>query len=247
MTAMYTAGSMLEVDWEAVDFIHCTLEAPYKNGGLRFRLGTKDAKRNLNFNPHDRKSGPPYWPGAPIMYPEDAPAIAGDHKRNAWVMPASISSMIATRSGQPAPNGALHAGFTAFGFFMAPLTDEDGLVGFTQASERSRVAAFWANFKMPDDRKVVRMNRIGPPDIPDVTIRPLAKTMLPVVASDGKEIAIRVREYWNFNDPTQYDKDESLPVLPAQNEVARLLEGMTEKEREFLLEMVRKGAAHGAK
>lgn len=242
---IYTQGPIAGIDWEDVDFIHCTLESPYKGGGLRFRLGTKDAKRNLDFDPNNRKSGPPYWPGAPIMYPENEPAVAG--KMATWLMPASISAMSVGRNGAPVPNGALHAGFSAFGFFMAPLNEEDGLVGFTQSAERSRVAAFWAGFKFPSDREnkgrpQPQMSRIAAPDVPDVTVRPLSKSMTPLTDPSGREITIRIRDYWDFNRPDQYDAAE-LPQLPEPDEVTNLLQGMTEKEREYLLAMVRKGAA----
>jgi hypothetical protein len=71
--------------------------------------------------------------------------------------------------------------------------------------------------------------------------------MTPLQNPDGSEIVIRVRDYWNFNDPTQYDVEEALPQLPAQDDVAKLLQGMTEDERKFLLQMVRKGAAGAQK
>lgn len=182
------------------------------------------------------------------MYPESAPAVAGDKARNTWLMPASISAMTTGRGGQPIPDGARHSGFSAFGFFMAPLEEDPAIVGFTQSTERQRIAAFWHQFKFPSDksnkgRAQAQMNRIAAPDVPDVTIRPLSKNMTPIVV-DGVEVAIRVRDYWNFNDPSQYDIEE-LPTLPASDEVAQLLQGMTDKERSFLLDMVRKGAAGG--
>lgn len=251
MSKLYTSGPIDVVDWEDVDFIHCTLETPFKDGGLRFRLGTKDAKRNLDYNPHDRRNRNPYFAGLPIMYPEDAPAVAGsDHA--SWLMPASMSSMSVGRSGQPIPNGAAHSGFVAFGFFMAPIEEDEGRVGFTLSVERSRVAAFWAGFKFPSDkenkgRAGAQMNRIAAPDVPDVTVRPLSKSMQPLKDVAGKDIAIRVREYWNFNDLSQYDVPDSLPQLPARDEVSELLAGMTGEERKYLLNMVRKGAANGPK
>ncbi len=246
MNALYTAGPIVSVNWEEVDFLHCTLDSPYKGGGLRFRLGTKDAKLNLDHDPKNHKTGPKHFPGAPIMYPDDAPAVAGDKARASWIMPASVSSMVIGRSGQPVPNAAVHSGFVAFGYFMAPLVEEAGIVGFTMGTERQRLAAFWGQFKFPEgDGKRIYMNRVAAPDVPDVTIRPLSKQMQPLKNPDGSEITIRVRDFWNFNDPTQYATDVTLPSLPASDEVAELLKGMTDKEREFLLNMVRKGASGG--
>lgn len=249
MSTIYTAGPVAGIDWEEIDFIHCTLEAPWRGSGLRFRLGTKDAKRNLDFNPNDRKNRHTHFAGTPIMYPEAAPAIAGDPQRNWWIMPASNSARIVNRSGDLIPDGARLSGFVAFGYFMAPLEEEVGTSGYTLSTERTRVAAFWAGFKFPSDkenkgRPGPQMNRIAAPDVPDVTVRPLTKSMQPVVV-DGVEVAIRVRAYWNFDDPSQYDVPEALPQLPAQDEVAAALQGLTEDERKYLIAMVRKGAAGG--
>jgi hypothetical protein len=247
MSTLYTLGPVASVDWDEVDFVHCTLEAPWLGGGLRFRLGTKDAKRNLDYNPNDRKNRNPYFPGTPIMYPEAAPAVAGTPSAS-WIMPASRSSMTVGRNGQPIPNGAAHSGFVAFGYFMAPVEEEDGLVGFTLGHERTRVAQFWAGYKFPSDkenkgRTGAQMNRIAAPDVPDVTVRPLSKQMQPITV-DGVEVAIRVREFWNFNDPAQYDTPE-LPQLPASNGVADLLQGLTAEELKHLVAIARRGAASG--
>ncbi len=247
---IYTDGPIATVTWEDVDFVHCTLESPFLGGGLRFRLGTKDAKRNLDYNPNDRKNRNPYYPGTPIMYPEAAPAIAGTESAS-WIMPASMSAMTVGRGGQPIPNGAQHSGFVAFGYFMAPTEEEDGLAGFTLSTERARVAAFWSGFKFPSDRENkgrngAQMNRIGAPDVPDVSIRPLNKSMQPVKVN-GEEVVIRVREYWNFNDPSQYDVPEQLPSLPSQNGMADLLQGLTPDELKHLVAIARRGAASGQK
>lgn len=247
----YTDGPDPGIDWEAVDFIHCTLESPYKGGGLRFRLGSKDARKNMDFVAGQRKTGDPYIPGTPVMYPEAVPAIAGDPQRNTWIMPASVTAMAMTRKGETVPDGSRHAGFVAFGFFYAPLVEDPSIVGFTQNTERGRVATFWNGFKFASDRSNKgkshpEMSHIGPPDVPDVTVRPLSRTMQPLLYPDGSEIAIRVREYWNFNDPSQYATEE-LPQLPAQDDVAKLLRGLTEKEQEVLIQLVRREASRGTK
>ncbi|MFZ1075389.1 MAG: hypothetical protein WAN50_03390 [Minisyncoccia bacterium] len=212
---------LLAVDWEKVSHVRVTLEKPTRSGGLRWRQGTSEAKKNLSYNAHDPDSGGPYWPGAPIMYPEDAPAIAGDPDRDSFIMP-------------------VEACFTAFGYFYAPKTvPRNGIVGFTQTEERNRVAAFWHWFKMPpgDGTMNPPMNRIAAPDVPHVAIRPLSKSMLPVKDEAGNEIVIRPFEFWKFDDAALYD------ALPAakEHEVAQMLSGFTAEEIDAIRDLVRKG------
>ena len=226
---------LLGLDWDKITTVRVTLESPYKGAGLRWRLGTMSAKQNLNHNPKDRSSGPQFWPGAPVMFPEDAPAIAGDSERNSWLMSANINAMQQTRTG-PVPDPTQQAAFIAFGYFMAPREVEGGgIEGFTIGSERTRVAAYWGWYKMPkgDGTMHPPMNRIGPPDIPDVSVRPLTKNMNPIKV-DGKEVVIRVREFWDFDDPNQYE------ALPGQVEAAdAMFEGLTRDELNDLRDLVR--------
>jgi hypothetical protein len=245
---IYTEGPVATVDWDEVDFIRCTLESPYGKGGLRFRLGTKDAKRNLSWEAgREEVTGPQYHPGAPIMFPEDKPAVPGD----SWLMAASISAMTQGRNGQPIPDGARHAGFVAFGFFMAPLLATPRIVGFTQSTERERIAAFWHQFKYPSNRataneKKILMARIASPDVPDVSVRPLDRQMQPVKDAAGNEVVIRVREFWNFNDPSQYEVlEDAPPALAPQSEIAKALEGLSVEDIRALVAIARKGGAGG--
>ena len=204
------------VDWESVTHVRVTLEKPYKGGGFRRRHGTAPSKRNLSFNAHDPDSGPPHWPGAPIMYPADAPAVAGDKARDSWVMPKQDA-------------------FTMFGHFYAPLeVKKNGLIGLTLSAERERVAMYWGWYKMPpgDGTMHPPMNRLGPPALPDVAIRPLDGSMLPI-SVDGEEVVIRPRDFFDFDNPNNYD------IMPAKAGEVSGLEGLTREELEGLRELVK--------
>ena len=180
---------LVAVDWEKVEMVRVTLEKPYgRAGGLRWRQGTTSAKKNLSYNAHDPESGGPHHPGVPIMWPEDAPAIANT-ETDSFLMP-------------------LQAAMTAFGHFYAPVTEpKNGVTGFTQGAERTRVAAMWAWYKMPpgDGTMNPPMHRIAAPAVPHVAIRPLNRNMIPMKDTDGAEIVIRPFEFWRFDDPTLYD------------------------------------------
>lgn len=237
---------LTKIDWDKVGHIKVTLEKPFKNGGLRWRQGTTSPQRNLNFNANDKKSGPVYWPGVPIMYPEAAPAVAGDPERDSFIMSADMSAQMMARREEgrmgPAPNPTMQAAFIAFGYFMAPLTDEDGIVGFTQSSERTRVAAFWNWFKMPpgDGTMNPPMNRIAAPDIPQVALRPLNKNLQPLKIK-GEEVVIRPFQFWKFDDATMYDAVSG--QVPA--DVSSMLSGFTLEEIEGLRELVKAKRANG--
>jgi hypothetical protein len=228
---------IVAVDWEKIDHVRITLEKPFgKNGGLRWRQGTTDARKNLNYNAQDKKSGPPYWPGNPVMFPEDGPAIVGTESES-FLMPASLSTMLSTRNGETAPDPRAHSAFVAFGFFMAPLTDEDGLVGFTQTTERTRLAAFWNGYKRPPDSKerlpslqAADMRMVGPPPIPHVALRPLTKNFTPLQI-DGEEVVIRPFEFWRFDDASLYHGFDELPEI---EETTRMIEGLTTDELDAL-------------
>ena len=226
---------IVAVDWEKVDFFKVTLERPFgKSGGLRWRQGTTTAKKNFSFNAHDPNAGPPFWPGAPIMWPEEGPAIAGDPDKDSFIMPAE-------------------AAFTAFGHFFAPLeVPRNGIVGFTQSDERSRVAAFWNWYKMPpgDGTMNPPMNRIGPPQIPHVALRPLSKNMLPIKDEGGNEVVIRPFEFWKFDDQALYDMNIAISADVSgrdRDEVASLLSGFTSEEVDVLRELVKQKVANGKK
>jgi hypothetical protein len=237
---------LVAVDWEKVDVVRVTLEAPYKGGGLRFRLGTGAAKKNATFNAQDPTSGPPYWPGSPLMYPEDAPAIAGDPERDSFTMTASLSAMMQTRNAESIGDPTRTAAFIAFGFFMAPLeVAKNGLIGFTQTTERIRIAAFWNWFKMPPDSKerlpslqASNPAKIGPPAIPRVAIRPLTKNFMPLLV-DGCEVVIRPFEFWKFDDPTMYHDWKPDELIAANADVNKMLEGFTSDEVEVLRGLVK--------
>ena len=217
------------VDWENVEFVRVTLETAHKDGGLRWRQGTSNAKRNTNYNAHDPSSGPPYWPGTPTMYPEDAPAIAGDPLRNSFIMPAQ-------------------AAYTAFGYFYAPReVPRGGIDGFTIGAERTRVASFWSWYKMPSGDGTMHppMNRIGPPDVPDVSITPLSKNMTPLKDEQGDPVSLRVREFWQLDEMSQYDVPNQAASPAATAGLAKMLEGFTQDEVEGLRDLLRAKAKNG--
>lgn len=179
---------LLAVDWEKVDMVRVTLEKPFgRAGGLRWRQGTTPSKKNLTYNAHSPEAGPPDWPGVPIMWPEDAPAIANT-EADSFLMP-------------------LQAAMTAFGHFYAPMTEpKNGITGFTQGNERTRIAAFWGWYKMPpgDGTMMPPMNRIAAPSMPEVAIRPLNRNLAPLKI-DGEDVVIRPFQFWKFDDETLYD------------------------------------------
>lgn len=211
---------LLAVDWSKVSHVRVTLEAKYNNGGLRWRQGTTDAKKNLSYNAHDDSAGPPYWPGAPIMYPDEGPAVVGTESAS-FVMPAS-------------------AAFTAFGHWFAPLeVPRAGLLGFTLRAERERVALFWGWYKMPkgDGTMHPPMNRIGAPNIPRVAITPLDRNFKPL-ALDGEEVVIRPWEFFEFDNPQMYDEDPNAKA-GGNADVAAILSGFTGDEIDGLRELLK--------
>lgn len=232
------------VDWEKVEFFQCTLEKPYQGGPLRFRLGTADPKENLNHDPRNKRSGPKFFPGKPLMWPEDEPAVAGDPARDNWIMPASITATIRTRGAEVVGDPVRQVGYQAFGYFMAPLTDEDGLSGFTQSAERVRVASFWNWFKMPPGDGTLRppMNRVGPPAVPAVAIKLMDRNMKPIKV-EGSEVIIRPREFYNFDDMSQYDTH--LDTSP-KDDLVTALRGFSTEEIEGLRALL-KGGKSGPK
>jgi hypothetical protein len=242
---------LVAVDWERVTHMRVTLEKPWKGGGLRWRQGTTEPRQNLSFDAHSRgKSGPRFWPGAPIMYPDDAPAIAGDPARDSFIMPANISARVTSRRGEMVPDVRQHAAFIAFGYFMAPLTDDDGIVGFTQSNERPRVASFWHGYEfpvMPDPTKYSLL-RIGPPEMPHVALRPLTSSMLPIKV-DGEEVVIRPHMFWQFDDPTMFDPlpPEAMRVADARAKAKApaALEGLTADELEEIRAFVKARKSRG--
>lgn len=213
------------LDWSKVSHISVTLEQPYMGGGLRWRQGTTDAKKNLSYNAHDDTSGPPFWPGSPIMYPEDEPAVAGDPDRDSFIMPAE-------------------ACFIAFGFPFAPQeVPRKGLIGFTVSIERERVALMWKYYKMPpgDGTMHPPMNRLGPPQVPHVALRPLDKRMKPIVV-DGEEVVWRPREFYDFDNMQNYDvagAGHDFEDDKNRHEVAAMLQGFTQEEIEGLRELLK--------
>lgn len=204
------------IDWEKVSHVRVTLEKPYKGGGLRFRLGTTAAKKNLNYNAHDPTSGAPYHPGVPIMYPEDMPAIAGNAERESFLMPAQDA-------------------YTAFGHFFAPLeVPARGTLGFTISQERQRVAAFWHWFKMPPAESHVKLNHIAPPDVPFVALRPLDRNFAPIKV-EGEELVIRPRAFFDYDNADNYLGAPD----PKVEETVALLQGFTPEEIASLRELVK--------
>jgi hypothetical protein len=204
----------MSCDWELVGSVRVKVE----RGSLRFRFGTTDARKNLNFNAHDKKSGPPWWPGKPIFWPADYTAQAGDPERETFIMPLQIA-------------------FDCFGWWNAPL-EEDGLTGFTLTQERARVAAFWGGYRMPkgDGTMHPPMNRLGPPiHMPHVAITLLDRQMRPLKDENGQEYVIRPREFYDFDNMSQYDEDPN--ATPAAQ--ASLIEGLTSDELGFLRDLVK--------
>lgn len=235
------------IDWTKVKLARVTLEKPYKGGGLRFRHGTTDAKKNLSYKANDPDSGDPYIPGAPVMYPEDMPAIAGNVERDSWLMTADIDATTVTRreGGRMGPGGDTtgHALFLAFGFFMAPLVTARGAApGFTISDERTRVAAFWGWYKMPkgDGTMMPPMNRIAAPDVPHVAIRPLDRNMQPLKDANGDEVVIRPFEFWRFDDKSMYDELPETEQTAAQSENASLRAELAEL-RALIMQGVKNG------
>ena len=207
------------IDWEKVKQFRVTLKSPYapQGGGLRWRSGTSDSKKNLSYNAHDDSSGPPVWPGLPIMHPEEGPAVVGDADRESFIMDARIA-------------------FNCFGHFFAPLeVPKNGTIGFTMSSERERVAAYWGGYKMPkgDGTMHPPMARIGPPAVPDVELTPIGSNLKPIKL-DGEEITIRVRDFFDFDNAGQYSVDSRAD----QESVAAGL-GLSQDELDEIREIVK--------
>lgn len=232
------------VDWDKVTHVKVTLEEPWRGGGLRWRQGTTEPRRNLSFNPHDPDDEGPWFPGVPIMYPDESPAIAGDPERDSFFMPANINAHVqGKKSKEILPDVRQHAAFIAFGYFMAPKSEpKNGVVGFTQGNERPRLAQFWHGYELPNIATDPRnTSRIGPPAMPRVAIRPLTQAMLPM-KYEGEEIVIRPYSFWQFDDPLMYDpipdghKARGFVKVP---EATGFLAGLTQDEMEALREMLK--------
>lgn len=233
------------VDWMRVEYVRVKLLKPHgKGGGLRFRVGTQPPIRNADFDPKKRGSLP-FFPGVPIMYPEDRPVIAGT-ENDSFVMPASMSKSIWAKTDQgraTLPDPDHHAAFTAFGFFMAPLEEVD-LPGFTIRQERERIAQFWGGYRYPKGNgdMVPTMTRIGPPEIPHVELTLLDRNQRPIKVG-GQEAKIYPREFFMFDDPSFYgaeDKDRELSG-------ALGIEGLTREELDVVRELVRVRRGKGSK
>jgi len=239
------------VDWDRVTHVKVTLEAPWRGGGLRWRQGTTEPRRNLSFNPHDPDDEGPWFPGVPIMYPDDAPAIFGDPERDSFFMPANINAHLqGKKSKEILPDVRQHAAFIAFGYFMAPRVEpKNGIVGWTQANERPRLAQFWHGYDLPNVAADPRnTSRIGPPQMPKVALRPLNQAMMPI-KYEGEEIVIRPYSFWQFDDSQLYDPiPEGHRVRGAAKDpgVPAFLNGLTQDEMEALREML-KAKVSGAK
>ena len=128
------------------------------------------------------------------------------------------------------PDPSAHAAFQAFGFFMAPLEETDGLVGYTFSKERERIALFWGWYKMPpgDGTQHPPMNRLGPPEVPHVALRPLNANGNPLKI-DGEEVVIRPRDFYDFDNMNNYDTGYTVPtpVATGDNRVAEAIELLT--------------------
>ncbi len=202
----------LAVDWSKVSYVRVTLES---GSNLRFRYGTTEAKKNMTYNAHDTSSGPPVWPGQPIMYPEDGPASKGD----SFTMPLEAAGQV-------------------FGHWWAPLeVPKGGLEGFTLQGERERIAMFWGWYKLPkgDGTMHPPMNRLGPPNIPHVAITPLDRNFKPIKL-EGEEVVIRPREFFDLDNPQMYDED---PNANKNSDVAAMLQGFTADEIDGLRELLK--------
>jgi hypothetical protein len=228
------------IDWSQVEFMRVTLEKPWRgSGGLRFRCGNSAARKNLNFNAHDRKSRP-YDPGQPIMFPRDKAVQVGE----SFIMPANTTRTMQTRNGEDVLDPTAHPAMTAFGWFGAP-SEEGDVVGFTLSTERERICAFWGGYKLgPGDGTMHPPQvRIGPPDMPHVLLTPLDINQQPFEV-DGKPLTIRPREFFYFDDPSQYTAQPEREAAPAgaSSEVAELrarVEALT-----ALLEVKPRGKEH---
>ena len=204
----------LNVDWERVGSVRVKIE----KGSLRFRFGTTEAKKNLNFVAGDKRTGPPYIPGKPIFWPADYAAQAGDPEKETFIMP-------------------LERAMDCFGFWHAPLEEEE-LVGFTLSRERARIAQFWGGFKMPkgDGTMNPPMNLIGPPvHMPHVAITLLDRQMRPLKDEDGNEIVIRPREFFEFDNMAQYDAEPET----SHSAAAAFVAGLSQDELDELRDMLK--------
>lgn len=185
------------MDRSEVTTVKVVLEKPWvygrPKGTLRIRLGTTAATKNLNYDARKPSLGPPYWPGKPILFPGDEPAVAGDAQRDSFVMPIEDAKQ-------------------AFGDWDAPIDEApDGIPGHTRNAERERVAAFWYGYKICDGDGTMHppMWRIGAPAVPHVAIY-LLDSRNRTMKEDGKEIVIRPWDLFNF--------DAFLDTLPASEE-----------------------------
>lgn len=173
------------MDRSEVTSVKVVLEKPWlygkPKGTLQIRLGTSKATKNLNFDARRPSMGPPYWPGKPVLFPSDEPAVAGDAQRNSFVMPIEDAKQ-------------------AFGDWDAPIDEApDGIPGHTRTAERERVAAFWFGYKLCDGDGSMHppMYRIGVPAVPQVAIY-LLDSRGRTLKEDGKEVVIRPWELFDF-------------------------------------------------
>lgn len=185
-------------------------------GTLQIRYGTSPATKNLNYDARVPSKGPVYWPGKPIYYPADEPAVAGDPERNSFIMPLLAAKQV-------------------FGDWDAPEEDDPlGIPGHTRAAERERVAQVWFGYKICDGDGTMHppVIRIGLPAVPFVAIYPLDSRNRPVKGDDGKQVVIRP---WDL-----YDFGASLDALPAEPETINSAVGELNAEEIVLLKAILK-------
>lgn len=200
-------------------FVKVVLEKPWvygkPKGSLQVRFGTSPATKNLNYDARRPSSGPVYWPGKPIFYPADGPAVAGDAERESWIMPLLAAKQV-------------------FGDWDAPLEEaQDGIPGHTLATERERVAQVWFGYKICNGDGTMHppVVRIGLPAVPFVAIYPLDSRNR-VLKEGGKEVCIRPWDIFDFG--------VSLDALPDEPETINSAIGELSSEEVTLLKALLK-------
>lgn len=200
-------------------FVKVVLEKPWvygkPKGTLQIRYGTSPATKNLNYDARRPAAGPVYWPGKPIMYPSDEPAVAGDPEKNSFIMPLLAAKQV-------------------FGDWDAPLEEAlDGIPGHTLAAERERVSQVWYGYKICDGDGTMHppVIRIGLPAVPFVAIYPLDSRNR-AMKLDGKEIVIRPWELFDFG--------VALDSLPADESTINSAVGELTSDEVLLLKAVLK-------
>lgn len=200
--------------------VKVVLEKPWiygkkPQGSLQIRFGTSNATKNLNYDARVPSKGPVYWPGKPIMYPEDGPAVAGDPERNSFIMPLLAAKQV-------------------FGDWDAPEEDTpQGIPGHTRSVERERVAQVWFGYKIKDGDGTMHppIVRIGLPAVPFVAIYPLDSRNR-TMKVDGKEVVIRPWDVFDFG--------AALDALPAETETINSAVGELNGEEVLLLKAILK-------